>query len=269
MREDFSRLRIPDEFVALYPPERDALFDLTRALTTDKMLGAISECDYGNDASRHRAALEQIRAGVGLDQPIGWIPNEVLYLFQWSESKDERHLRNPAEFHIARAFACSALLRLEDVHENRSLFNNDTLAPLIESCSFFGKPFRQRLLGYLSWSLQTMEPWDEDYLFHAFGFLTVFAQSDGADSEAIGRLGTWLMAANLEILSQHAASGHPNARTFMDLPYVCTFPKRWRSLAVSLRDRIPSDGEFRQFVDLIATPSARGWLPRWLGWGGA
>src|SRR5207244_1506392 len=134
------------------------------------------ECDYGDRASEHRSELERIRKGVDLEKPLTWEPNEVLSLFRWSDFVSEKRLKQPEEFHLARAFCCCALLLIPDVHGNREPFDVDALAPLIESCLELGDKCRIQLAQFISWSLPEMEVWDEPYLLYALGFVVSVAE---------------------------------------------------------------------------------------------
>lgn len=251
MREDFDALRPPRAAVEAYPPDRDALFSLVRPLVPDASLRVIAACDHGSDADAHFAALVRLRDGVGLDEPMGWAPNEVLSLFRWGDLADEKRLDARA-FHLARAFCCGALLRTPDVHENRSVFDDDALAPLIESCLWLGEPFRLRLQRQIVWALETMEPWDEEYLFYAFGLLVAAERGDGGEGDLLRVLGEWVVRANREILPWHAERLLGDARTFMDIGYASTSPERWRRLARGLQARLEPRGELAEFVALVA-----------------
>ena len=120
--DDVFRLPpLPAEVVRDYLPDQDALFALIRPQITDEALRIIAACDYGSDFEEHLAGLEKIRAGIDLDVPIGWEPNETLCLFRWSEWDRKTEFSDPIRFHLARAFCCCALLRIPDHVENRTL----------------------------------------------------------------------------------------------------------------------------------------------------
>jgi hypothetical protein len=245
--EDFPKLPLPSEVFEAYPPDRQALFDTIRPLVTDAMLGVVANSDYNYLHAEHFAALQRIRDGIDLDEPIGWVPNEVLTLFRWSEEEYDPILDDADAFHIARAFCCSTLLRIPDVHENRSRFDNDAFAPLIESCLLLGEPFRQRLLGLLTYSLQEMESWDEDFLFVAFGLLATVTLTDQPEPE-LGRLvATWVLRANREVLPHHFGRTYPEHRTFIDIRYASTAPERWARLAQLVKERHEPTDEISQF----------------------
>ncbi|MGV3615466.1 MAG: hypothetical protein ACO1SV_09055 [Fimbriimonas sp.] len=252
MSEPAQPLRPPEEIVAAYPPAQDALFALLRPRVTDEMLSVVAKCDYGEAWEAHLTELERIRSGIDLDRPIGWEPNEVLCLFRWSADEDEKSFRDPIAFHTARAFCCAALLRVPDHVENRTLFESDTLAPLLESCLFLGEPFRFHLGCLLTWTLGKMEGTEPDYLFHAFGLLLVAAHEPEPDRDRVGSLGRWLMQANAEIMATTEEFTHENPLTFMDFPHHLNQPERWRRFAEALKARDVVDDELRPFLDQIA-----------------
>ncbi|HEY0865959.1 MAG TPA: hypothetical protein VGE01_01195 [Fimbriimonas sp.] len=251
MREDFSELELPQEAIVAYPPDRDALFAYLRARTTDKMLRAIAECDYGEDAIEHGKELKRIREGRNLEQPIGWIPNEVLSLFRWSEFDTEKVLRDPTEFHLARAFACCALTLIPDEIENRDLFEPDSLLPLVESIPILGHEYRAPLLSLATHALRELKPWDEPYLFYGLGLLSAVVEGPH-EEELLDRLGRWFVAAHEEILPWHSDRSYSDARTFLDLRFISIQQNRWRNLAAGLRERVPGESPLQPLLELLS-----------------
>lgn len=246
MREDFTELKLPDSVSGAFPPSRDGLFHAVRAQTDDSMLKVVAECDYGMDADKHFTELKKIRDGLGWDEPMEWEPNEVLQLYRWSDAPDEsrpnkRHEGELTgrEFHIARAFCCCALLRVADHNENRSVFSNDSLAPLIDSCLHLGRPYGEFLARYLTWSLAAMEPWDEDYLYHGFGLLAVLAQLGAPEADVVGE---WIPRANDEIMPWHAANAYPDAKSFIDLRFTSISGAKWRRIALQIEENLNPTG---------------------------
>jgi hypothetical protein len=252
MSEPIHPLRPPAEVVAAYPPAQDALFSYLRPRVTDEMLSVVAKCDYGDAWEAHLTELERIRSGVDLDRPVGWQPNEVLCLFRWGGQEDDNSFRDPVAFHTARAFCCAALLRVPDHVENRSLFESDTLAPLVESCHFLGEPFRFRLGCLLSWTLGEMEVTEPDYLFHAFGLLFVVAHEPVPDRDRVRTLGRWLIKANAEIMSSTEEFTYEKPQTFMDFRYHLNQPEKWRRFAELLQALDRVEDELRPFLEKIA-----------------
>jgi hypothetical protein len=244
---EFPELKVPDEVLAAFPPDRDGLIEAVCPLVTDTMLRVIAESDYGEQFKEHLAGLKKIRAGMDLDQPIGWTPNEVLSLFRWSEGGEDPVLRDAEAFHIALAFCCCALARVADVPGNRTPFENDVFAPLIESCLLLGEPFRQSLIRLLTWSLQNMDPWEEDYLFLAFGLFASLALTDAPDPDLVPLVASWLLRANRQILPWHSTRTLRDARTFLDMDASVT-PKVWARLALVLEERLQPSGELADFL---------------------
>lgn len=252
MSEPTRWLRLPADVVAAYPPAQDALFSFLRPRVTDDMLSVVAKCDYGSSWEAHLAELERIRSGEDLDRPIGWEPNEVLCLFRWGGEENDKSFRDPVAFHTALAFCCAALLRVPDHVENRSLFESDTLAPLIESCLFLGEPFRFRLGCLLTWTLGKMEATEPDYLFHAFGLLYVVAHEPVPDRDRVRALGRWLMGANSKIMATTEAFTYENPHTFMDFRYHLNQPEKWRHFAEDLKAQDVVEDELRPFLDRVA-----------------
>ena len=62
--------KIPAAALAAFPPAPDALLSAACALVSDEMLVDISNADYGVDASKHLAALRQIRDLVRVPVPL-------------------------------------------------------------------------------------------------------------------------------------------------------------------------------------------------------
>jgi hypothetical protein len=255
MREDFSELRLPREIVEAFPPDRDALFDHVRPRVTDEMLAAIAQSDYGDRADEHLLELERIRAGIDLDRPIGWVPNEVLALFCWSEHNESRSLR-PEEFHLARVFCCCALRKIPDIPGNRCLFDGAYLSGLVDSCLVLGGPYLGLLLPQITWSLEEIEAWDQDYLLHGFGLLAAMGLGGHLETREFEVVGDWLIRANREILPRQVPNPSPTARTFMDTASLFS-GRDWQGLAARLQARVAPETELARFLGLM---SRRRWL---------
>ncbi len=239
MKEDFPRLRVPREFSNLYPPDREGLFDLLRSLVTEEMLLVIARCDYENDVDEHLAALKKIREGLELDHPLQWHPIEVLNLKRWSTPEHDHNFRDAVSFHIMRAFCTATLRRIPDVHQNTSLFEPNTLAPLIQSCEVLGSPFRESLLRQIVWSLEEMELDDVDYLFNAFGVLVAYVLQGPAEPSVVESLSRWMTYANEALLPVHELDSETS--TFLDIPFTLARPEPWRLFAKELMTKLPEN----------------------------
>jgi hypothetical protein len=247
MRESFSTLRPPDSLLRAYPPDRKGLFDFIRPQVTDRMLDVIARCDYGQGVKEHYRELVRIRSGIDFDPPLGWCPNEVLSLFRWSRFENEQHLRRPHEFHLARAFCCCALLLTSNNDADPTPFSSDTLAPLVESCLELGPSCHDRLLPFLTYTLTVMEPWDEDFLFHAFALAAVLGLiKHPLYPEALD----WLIQAQNDILPWHKRDGQP--RTFLEIGFHSISAPIWRKLVRRLIDETAPHGRHDEILAEIA-----------------
>jgi hypothetical protein len=249
VREDFSTLKLPRSIVQRFPPEQDALFGWIRPQVTGAMLLPVARCDYGDSASEHLKGLERLRDGHELDQPLDWIPNEVLCLYRWSV--EDRDFGSEHTYHLVRAFCCCALLRSPCVHENRTLLAPDSVLPLVESIHHLGEEYRTRLLKFLTWSLETMHPWDEEFLFHG---LALLASWDPREREAFEATGEWWARITPEVLSWHEAMTYPLPRSLLDLQYVTILEARWRRLARAILDQWQPEGALREILQSAAGP---------------
>jgi hypothetical protein len=244
MRTDFSSVRLPREVVAEHPPNLHGLFDHLRSRVTEDSLKKIAECDYEMNVPENLEALRKIRDGIGLDDPLEWIPNEVLELYRWT-----RFDGGSEEEHVARAFSCCALLLVPDVHENRRRFGADSLAPLVDSAEVLLGPYLDLLISFLTGSLEAMEPWDEDYLYHALGLVVVLQRTGDPLFRTVA---DWFVRAHDEILTWHVSDSSEQPRTFLDVRYLVTFPGRWRNLAAGLRERVGPNDPISVFLERLS-----------------
>ena len=238
--EEDPHLRVSDEVLSAYPPDRDALFALVRSQTTDRMLEIIANCDYGNEFREHLVGLKRIRAGVDLDVPIGWNPNEVLALFRWSEFEGSRDFKKVEEFHIARAFCCCALLRVPEHNDNRSLFDVNSLVQLFESCLSLGEAHRRGLIQYLAWSFSEMSLWDGTLVYYAFGLICVIAFGRMSDSSLFPVLSKWFCEVHRELIPQYKEIGYAKPLTFLEDEYPPSSIEKWRRMATELKEKAKS-----------------------------
>lgn len=124
------------------------LFDWLRERMTLEALTVIARADYGHDAARHLAALQDICETGLVPRTLAWEPHEVLALTRWSTGERVDHL--------ARAFCC-VLLCLSPSDMDELVTNGPILA---ESCLALG-PEATDLAGKLfAWLAQTAD--DDD-----------------------------------------------------------------------------------------------------------
>jgi len=105
--------------------------------------------------------------------------------------------------YLAHAFSCAALLRVPDHVENRTLFDNQTLAPLIETCFALGLPFVDRLPPLITWGLENIEAWDADVLYLALALWIFLARQRTIDDAVVAEVGDWAIRANEELLPRY------------------------------------------------------------------
>lgn len=252
MEEVFDHLETPQTFVAAFPPDRDGLFDLVRSRTTDRMLEFIAEADYEMCVPEYFSALSRIRSGIGLDEPIRGFPDEVLSLFRWSNFENQDQFQDSYEFHLARAFVCSTLLRVPLWIDPQSIFDADALGPLIESCLILGEPFLSRLASLITWGLLNMDGGDST--FWSFGLWVAVAGSSRTEPDVARQVGEWVMEMNNEIVSSYTADTGAFAQTFLEMNWLLIRPDRWRKLAASLKPSLTRGSHLELFAHLVATP---------------
>lgn len=248
MRSDFTEFDLPDRVTETFPPDRSRLFDLVRSQTTDEMLEAVSRADYGQDAPAHLLELKRIRDGINLESPITWNPNEVLSLFRWGEFESEKLLTDRLTFHQARAFCAGALLCVPDQHENRQLLSNEAVAPLIESCTVLGVGHLKLLAQQLVAQVQLLEPWDQDFLFNAFGLVATVNLLPDSPKETVEELEEWFMHAHTESLAWHITDQGCKIGTFLDIPNATISRGRWARIASRI---IPARAHAPDFAELL------------------
>ncbi|MEQ1823129.1 MAG: hypothetical protein ABL949_11510 [Fimbriimonadaceae bacterium] len=238
-----DQLALPESIVASYPPDKLGLFNLIRPNVSDDMLKVIANCDYGENCAENLIELRLLRDGTSLDQPMDWIPNEVLCLFRWSELGNGPNLDTDRNFHIARAFCCCCLLLVPDVNANRRRFEIDSVLPLIESISALDQAHRSALCGFLVWIQSEMDLVDEEFLFGAFALLASLSKP-----QEVHAMGNWLIAANDVIMPRHCTDFEPDLKVFTDLRYGVLFPVKLQRFVDRLITRIDQEGELVQFL---------------------
>jgi len=240
-------LRLPREIVEAYPPNENRLLTVLCQRTTDEMLWAVARGDYDNNTDDNFKALKRIQQGLDWEKPRQWVPREVLNLFKWSTLDHPHVLSDPSTFHIARAFCCAVLLRVPDQHNNEGEYDNNALAPLIDSALFLGSEIVHPLIGHMVWMLERMAFEEEDYLFHAFGIFVLFRLS-GMDSAQSSAIGQWLVRANRQLMPTYDCMFKGNGRTFMDLRLSSISQEKWRNFAKLLKAKGPFDPLVDSFI---------------------
>lgn len=115
------------------------LFDWLRERATEPLLQRIAAADYGMDAGKHYAALQDICNTGLIPRPMGWEPHEVLALTRWSQP--------PNLDHMARALSC-ALLCISPSDLDELIVNGPILA---ESCQALGGDAQARAERLFAW----------------------------------------------------------------------------------------------------------------------
>ncbi len=209
MREDFDELRIPSEIVERYPPDRFVLFDLLRSQVPDSLLKSIAQADYGNDVREHIEALKRVRSREGEDQRLDWHPREVLELVRWGA---------PAEWpahdrHLATSFCACALIVIPWEASNEGFLEADSVGALLTAVPELDPELIVPLIKLLVELLVHSEPWDEDYLYVAFGCIYLLFRVEDADWT---RWAEWFAATEREVLPWHS-SMYPQAHSFLEV----------------------------------------------------
>lgn len=200
MREDFSRLRLPREVVAAFPPDATGLFDAFRALMTDELLDVIARCDYEHEVAEHLAALTELRDN-GFTRPIGWNPNEVLCLFRWSGEYTGQDGLASLDFHHAVGFCASALAVVPDQVENRTTPGANNIIVLFEVVNELQPRFDRLYAAFLVHNLETLDPWENDFIDCAFALTALCVLRDESAFAAIrDRLVEWFVETQAEVV---------------------------------------------------------------------
>lgn len=209
MREDFDELRIPSEIVERYPPDRFVLFDLLRSLVPDTLLKEIALADYGQEVQRHLDALKRVRNRQGEDQRLDWYPREVLELVRWGAPKEwPAHDRQ-----LATSFCACALIVMPWAASDEGFLEADSVAALLIAVPELDSDLIVPLIKLLVELLVHSEPWDEDYLYVAFGCVYLLYRVEGADWM---RWADWFATTEREALPWHSTM-YPQAHSFLEI----------------------------------------------------
>ena len=102
-----------------------------------------------------------------------------------------------------------------------------------------------------------MEPWDESYLFAAFGLLAVLLLSeDDPDPKVVDLLISWLVPAHDEIIDWHSHGYFGPVPTFMHFPNGCINRKIWQKLVVEVQMKRGNDPTLSPFLARISLPTS-------------
>lgn len=138
------------------------LLDVISKLTNDDILTAIAHADYGKEVEEHLGVLQKIRAGMYTFDPrlYYWHPLEVVELTRWTEPGEPGHGMGISEYdhHIARAFCCSLILRLEGDFPNYSTDDGiQTLIQFIRSVEVLGHKVEMAAFMFLAWRVSDLK----------------------------------------------------------------------------------------------------------------
>ena len=162
-------MHIPPALLRAFPPCDHLLLDVARKEIDDGMLREIAQADYGMDADKHLAALQQIRLRGDVSDVGTWHPGEVLELIRWSNPDDPKHKPGSTgrRGHQMRAFACAALLTAEN---DSSTSSDSSLAQCLVSARVLGEEMSVAAACYLT----SRTPFvDDDRFLFALGLLIV------------------------------------------------------------------------------------------------
>jgi hypothetical protein len=116
----------PKSILEAFPPDEAGLFDAVRRQTSAKALDLIAEAD-NYEISEFRAALQLLAHGEDFSSGLPWFPREVLSLTRWYAPGSTALERE------ACLFACAALHRWGDFHDNEEKYALNIIGPL-SSC---------------------------------------------------------------------------------------------------------------------------------------
>ncbi len=157
---------------------------------TDDMLREIADADYGMDFAKHFAALTKIRDRVPTEGRMAWEPHEVLALFRWSEFGDNRTGQKPRsehDFHLMRAFCCTALLEAYADPANHEYFagENQTLAQLLDSVAHIDGDetvFQGQAISFLAWLVPKLPDYEDETAFYLLGLVWLLVRQPDRDA---------------------------------------------------------------------------------------
>jgi len=254
----------PDPFAIFQPNSDELLRRLAQHIDT-QMLDEIAAADYGHDAQKHLAHLQQIRAHGTFAVPMRWHPREVLELIRWSEPEDPSWKPGaPGQRgHWMRAFACASLLRAAGESENSELRNgwNQTLIQLIGSLRAVAPVLYPQAAAFLAWLIQRVEHYDdtEELGFFAVGLLWFALNLPAQIPDDVVVALSERVVAEVQLAFEKGRGPHGDGgllgTTFYNLQH-----RAWKRLGLELTeldlcDRAPGT---REWISLIGSELAEG-----------
>jgi len=118
-----------------YEASDTALLEWLQPRVDDAMLMWIADSDSGMQYREHYEALRVIRDQLVTPARFDWVPGEVLELMRWCMPEWDPDTPE-MKIHLARAFACAALLRVSDFADGSEI---ETLVQLIVSVLYLGR----------------------------------------------------------------------------------------------------------------------------------
>jgi hypothetical protein len=230
---------IPPWLLDLYPPSRLGLLDHFRGLVDAALLKELSEADYGEDAEAHLAALEAICRDGDVPEVMHFEPLEVLQLTRWSEPEKyhsgEQELRRA---HIARGFACTALLLAAARPEYYGDDEDPTVIQLIDSATVLGQPNPELTARFFTWLLGNCPAEDLAHPFYACGLLILtLLHRTGITEPQAAELCEWVIAEEAE--ARRLNENFIDSDLWLFGLGVIHLHDKWRSYLSRARDAAP------------------------------
>jgi len=179
---------------------RHELITLLSPRMSDDLLRYMAMTDYGMNVEQHLAGLRQIRLGE-IPTPLHWEPLEVLRLVRWSEPDRAQSHWHPLAYgqsgHLARAFACTALLMATAVPENRTQLHEDdnsTIIQLVASLLTLPEAMQHAGARLLSERLLALDLENDERPFFALGILLLAAALPKPEPTHLAELAAWVLA---------------------------------------------------------------------------
>lgn len=228
---------IPIEVLNRFVPSADGLLHHLRMQVDDRMLRkmALLDCGAGNAVPQFEA-LKLLRDTCVVPAPIGWEPREALQLACYGEpgafgDPSEEEFRRE---HLARAFACAAMLRAEVEPENHFLGRIDGIASVVSSSLYLGKETEKQCGRFLAWRIAQLEE-DEDRPFFALALVLLLFLSRPVNDDAVNVLCDWVFGeqdADRRFLVDYFHAGNSRLR----LQFDCEEHRVWRILSSKLKE---------------------------------
>ena len=251
---------IPTEILSRFEPSADGLLDHLRKQVDDEMLQEIAESDAGdyNDGPQF-AALKQLRDSGVIPVPMKWEPMEALQLTTYGEpgafgDPSEEEFRRE---HLARAFACAAMLRAEVEPENHFLGREGGVASLVSSALFLGVQVEQQCGAFLLWRIDQFKWYEKRPLF-ALALVLLCVLSRRVNDANVIVLCDWVLEEKAAERSCHEARcRNLNWERGLSFHGMRRSPLVWRVLSAQLKEHAACCAEQRvrerltEIADLI------------------